>query len=172
MVREVLAKRMEDVLKAQLVLISDIYTVQKKLYTNVLTRDWEQVNQRIEALDDLSQRFQIADKRLVQTMHEVIGSIPLDKAGTKIPDETVAQVIMKFSTPERANLSNLYKTLKEKVLLSKIENDVFNSYIEHARSLVTGVFDVVSHDRSGQTYTRTGVKADSDVSNVLVNRVY
>lgn len=161
-----LSKQMEAVLKSQIKLMDEIYSLQRKIYGTVLKRDWENTKNGMSELDGLSERFCEADKRLASLIAEH-GQVSSGKSG-----ETIESLIAGFTSVGNATLENLYKTLKEKVLLSKIENDVFNNYIDHARTLISGVFDVVSHNRSGETYTRMGVKADSDLSNLVVNRVY
>lgn len=171
MVQEILSKKMEYVLKAQIALMDNIYRLQRKVYDNVLHRDWENTKEGMNSLDELSEQFTIEDKKLAMLLDEA------NKTYAGKTEETeealdLEEVIKHFSGRSQAILLNLYKTLKEKVFLSKIENDVFNNYVDHARSLVNGVFDVVAHNRSGQTYTRTGVKADSDVSNLVINRVF
>ncbi len=161
-----LPQKMEAVLRTQIKLMDEIYSLQRKVYSTVLTRDWESTKNGMNELDELSEKFCEADKRLVSLMLEHSG----DTVGTQ--NDTLDTLLSGFSGKDSAVLENLYKTLKEKVFLSKIENDVFNNYIDHAQTLVSGVFDVVSHNRSGETYTRTGLKADSDLSNLVVDRVY
>ena len=171
MVYEILSKKMENILKSQISLIDKIYAVQKKVYADVLHRDWESTREQMNILDEISCQFSEEDKRLAMLIRE-INQTCSDQSSANETNLTVEQAIKVFSQKSQVLLLHLYKTLREKVFLSKIENDVFNNYIDHARGLVNGVFDVVSHNRSGQTYTRTGVKAEADISNLVVNRVF
>ncbi|MEL3908735.1 MAG: hypothetical protein P1P64_06960 [Treponemataceae bacterium] len=167
-----LAKQMENVLRLQIKLIDEIYAIQRNVYNQVLKRDWDKSKKSMEDLDVLSEKFATADSKLVALMNEK-NSVSKQGLENKISlNETLDKTIAGFSVPEKAKIENLYKTLKEKVCLSKIENDAFNAYIDHARSLVSGIFEVLAQNRSGDTYTCTGAKSDGDISNVLVNRVY
>lgn len=157
-------EKLEKNLFVQTSLIDSIYELQRSVYDLVLKRDWENAKKMMGEIDEFSEKFILAEKKLIAIMGE--STFETQK------NNNLENLIDSFLEPNRSKLKNIYKTLKEKVLLSKIENDVFNSYLEHAQILLKGVFELVSEDRSGQTYTRTGEKADSDLSNVLVDRVF
>lgn len=161
---DALSNKMEGTLKSQINLVDEIYALQKKIYNYVLKRDWADVKIAMDNLDNLSEKFKLADEQMVLLINA--------DSKTVDPCKNLNEAMKKFPSGKKAEIKNLCKTLKEKLYLSKIENDVFNNYIDHTRNLVASVFDIVSENRAGQTYTRTGNRADSDLSNVLVNRVF
>lgn len=162
MTKNIILDEMESVLKVQITLMEQIHQLQRTVYKSVINRDWEETEKGMQNLDDLSKKFSIADQKLVRLL-----PYSSDNA-----NENLSDYIASLPTSDRQKITVLYNTLKEKTFLSKIENDILNTYLEHARSLVSGIFDAVSEERYGQTYTNTGARADNDLSNVLVDRVF
>ncbi|PIE98730.1 MAG: hypothetical protein CR988_01805 [Treponema sp.] len=164
MVRNLYAKRMEEVLRTQIGVIDSIYTLQKKIHQFVMERDWISTQEGITSLNKLSGEFAECDKRAAQIIS--------DSSGNSDMAFNFENFTENMPKSEKAGLNTLYKSLKERIFLSKIENDVFNSYVSHAKDLVEGVFCIVADNRKGQTYTRTGVMASGDMSNLVVDTVF
>jgi hypothetical protein len=62
--------------------------------------------------------------------------------------------------------------MKRLLVLSKSENDVFNTYISNARTLVTGMLETVLPARRNKIYTRRGSLASAPVESLVVNRSF
>lgn len=159
--------QMESILRRQITLMDAIYVLQRKVYNFVLKKDWDNTKQGMTDLDTLSERFRLADQNLCALITE--SSVNPEDADA---NKTLDDVLSKLSIDERSKVTVLFKTLKEKVALSKIENNVFNTYLEHSRALLGGLFETVFDEPTGQTYTSTGAKADGEAAHALVNLVF
>ncbi|AGT43048.1 flagellar export chaperone FlgN [Treponema pedis] len=155
-----IAEQTACILKKQIESVEKIYVLQKDMYKNVLERDWLESEKCLRSLDKLSKEFKALDKELYTLVEEgVFGEDEIDFfAFTKSLNEA-----------DKTALNTLYKTLKEKLASSKIENEVFSSYITHAQSLVQGVINIISEERNGKCYTRTGKHVNADMTSLVLN---
>lgn len=153
------------ILTEQTELIEKIYSLQKNMYTSVLERDWLECEKDIRALDELSKKFINLDKVLYTVIKSGTQSNDI-QSGT---DADFFSFTNNFEKAEKEKLEILYKTLKGKIASSKIENEVFSSYITHAQILVNGILELISEERNGRCYTRAGKRVNADMKSLVLN---
>ncbi len=156
-----LASNMKACLKKQLELVDKIYTLQKSVYSKVIERDWLESEKSLRQLNKLSNEFMELDKNLY--------SMIKDKAPNNID---FFECTKTFSKEEKEELDSLYKDLKNKLVESKIENDSLSNYVKHAQSLVQGMVDIISEERTGKCYTPTGKRVSADLSNIVLDKSF
>ncbi len=154
------AADIKNILHEQIDLIDNIYALQKAMYQGVLDRDWQESEKNLSSLNDASVKFSHLDKKLY-------GLLQTDEKDSHQIDFYVHT--KQFAPADKKKIDSLYEKLKERVFYSKIENDVFSSYIHHAQSLVQGVVDIISEERNGKCYTRTGKRVNADMTSLVLN---
>ncbi len=160
--KNLLAGKIEKNLKAQIDIAEQIYVLQKTMYKAVLKRDWQESEKQINMLSILSARFAELDKK----NYLLFGNT---EDGMEKFD--FVNAVKDFSQEDKNRLNLIYNELKEKVYRSKIENDAFSSYLEHAQSLVQGMVDIILDERNGKCYTQTGQRVNVDMTSLVLNEI-
>ncbi len=156
-----LASEMKTCLKKQSELVSKICTLQKSVYNHVIERDWLESEKALRKVNKLSNDFMELDKNLYR-MIKIQAPKNLD----------FFECTKTFPKEEKEKLNSLYKDLKKKLLESKIENDSLSNYVKHAQSLVQGMVDIISDERTGKCYTPSGKKVSADLSNLVLDKSF
>lgn len=157
-------ERMEQILTEQTAAVERIYALQKDMYKSVMERDWLACEKQLSSLNSLSQKFSELDKKLFDLIEDFNHGDFL--IGGQLDFFTFTNTLQK---DDKKKLECLYKTLQSKIASSKIENEVFSNYIAHAQSLVQGIVDIISEERGGKCYTRTGKKVNADMTSLVLN---
>lgn len=160
--KNLLAGEIEKNLKEQIDIAEQIYVLQKAMYQAVLKRDWQESEKQINMLSILSAKFADLDKK----NYLLFGNT---ENGTEKFD--FVNAIKDFSQEDKNRLNLIYNELKEKVYRSKIENDAFSSYLEHAQSLVQGMVDIILDERNGKCYTHTGERVNVNMTSLVLNEI-
>ncbi len=156
-----LANQMKSCLEKQSKVVDQIYALQKSVYNNVIERNWLESEKSLRKVNELSAEFMELDKNLYRMI----------KAQTP-QNVDFFECTQDFPEEEKNKLNNLYKELKKKLIESKIENDSLSNYVKHAQSLVQGMVDIISDERTGKCYTPSGKKVSADLSNIVLDKSF
>ncbi len=158
------ASLLEKLLSSELLVLADLYACQKTMYECVLVRDWVALQSATSASHLLVNSFLEHESRRIALLQEELPGIE----GTK----DFYQITAFFGEKERIHINSLFREMKRLLLLSKTENDVFNTYITNARTIVSGMLETILPARRNKIYTRRGSLAAACVENLVVNRSY
>lgn len=156
--------RLEDILRTEITILSDLYLFQKRMYECVLVRDWVLLETETSSSEVLVNSFLEQEKIRINILSSLIPEIE----GSK----DFYRVTALFPEVERVKINTLFREMKRLLLLSKTENEVFNAYVSNARSVVSGMIETFLPARKNKIYTRRGSLASAKVENLVVNRSF
>jgi hypothetical protein len=155
---------LEIILDNEIGVLVALYSCQKLMYESVLVRDWISLQKQTAQTDQYVQTFLNYEteriKILKEQMPEIEGSTDFYQFTSQIPE------------PERTRINCRFREMKKLLLLSKTENDVFNTYITNARTIVAGMLETVLPARKNKIYSRKGNLVAANVENLVVNRSF
>jgi len=153
-----------EILRNQITVLSDLYSCQKRMYQGVLVRDWIQIQKETAIYNTLGDVFiDLEDQRIsacAALLDGADGSTDFYRITSVLPEAL------------RSPVNSLFREMKRLLLLSKTENEVFNTYIANARKMVSGMIETVSPARRNKIYTRRGSLATPPVENLVLNRSF
>ncbi len=154
------AKRLYDVLLAQIELINQIYQMQKSVRSCVTNRDWDSLQSTLYYINELSEGFTELEERRVKYFQDfgAVGS-DISTVSRNIPPQ--------FKNP----IQSVFNDMKKKLLLSKVENDAINEYVKLSQEFLQGIFDSVLPQRRNTLYSRTGSLIKNQPESIVVNAV-
>ena len=153
--------KIKSVLVSQDKLLSEIYDTQKKLRESVNERNWDELQYHLTSFNALSNKFsELENERL--KCFEYFGlkdGASLNTTGKNISKETLNDI------------QQLYNSVKQRLLASKIENKALNDYIKITTEFLQGVFDNVVPQRKTTVYSRTGSLVKNQPQSMILNTV-
>lgn len=155
---------LEKTLLGEISVLSGLYACQKRMYECVLVRSWVQLQKEMAVSEVYADKF----ASLEQKRHELVQSICPGTEGAK----DFYSVTANLDTENRARINDLFREMKRLLLLSKTENDVFNTYITNARAVISGMLETVLPGRHNKIYTRRGALASVNVDSLVLNRSF
>lgn len=155
------AKRLYDVLLAEIELMTQIIQMQRSVRESTKNRDWENLQNTLYYIEELSDGFIDLEERRVGYFKE-FGS----KTGSDLH-------IIKPNLPFqfRNPIASVFADLKKKLLESKIENDAINEYVSITQDFIQGVFDEVLPQRRNTMYSKIGTLIKNQPESIIVNAV-
>ena len=76
-----------------------------------------------------------------------------------------------ISKETMSDIQQLYSSVKQRLLASKIENKALNDYIKITTEFLQGVFDNVVPQRKTTVYSRTGSLVKNQPQSMILNTV-
>ncbi len=138
------SERLLNVLKSQDEILNTILKEQGKLHKNVKKRKWDDLEQNLAVIKNLSDNFVELDEKREQ----IVGD------DRKIYYEN--------------GIEEVFYNLRTKLAKSKIENEALRTYVSTTREFIGNVLEECSkHDTS--TYGQDGSKVKREVGSMLVN---
>jgi hypothetical protein len=153
--------KLKSVLTSQDKLLSEICDTQKKLRESVNERDWDELQYHLASFDALSNKFSQLENERIRCF-EYFGLN--DGASLNLKDN-------KISKESINDIQNLYNSVKQRLLASKIENKALNDYIKITTEFLQGVFDNVVPQRKTTVYSRTGSLVKNQPQSMILNTV-
>jgi hypothetical protein len=153
--------KIKSVLVSQDKLLSEIYDTQKKLRESVNERNWDELQYHLTSFNALSNKFSELEKERLECF-EYFGlkdGASLNTTGKNISKETLNDI------------QQLYNSVKQRLLASKIENKALNDYIKITTEFLQGVFDNVVPQRKTTVYSRTGSLVKNQPQSMILNTV-
>jgi hypothetical protein len=156
--------RLEELLDKEICVLNNLYACQKRMYETVLVRDWIALQKELMISGKISETFQNLETQRVSLLR---ASFP-DCEGSS----DFYHITARFPESVRTRINAQFRELRKALLLSRAENDIFNTYIVNARTVVSGMIDSVVPERRNKIYTRQGSLASAKVESLLVNRSF
>lgn len=134
-----------QVIQDENILLDKILNQQNLLHGCVKEKNWDKLNENIENLQNLSDKFsELEEKRSV-----------------------LAQSVGK----DDAEIKPVLREVRGKLQRSKIENRALNEYISTTRKFLQGVFDSVVPQRRNKRYSDKGEIIKPELSSVVLNQL-
>ncbi len=155
------SEKLKTVLKLEDNLLSEIHKTQKKIRESVNERNWDDLENYILTFDSLSNKFTDFEKERLDCFAHLglKDGIGLSSSNNKFNQEVTADI------------KELYLSVKQKLLASKIENNALNDYIKITTEFLQGVFDNVIPQRKNTLYSRTGALVKNQPKSMILNTV-
>lgn len=155
------AAKLLNVLQEQNKTITLIYELQKALRTTVNEKNWINLQNNAIKLTKLSENFSELEMKRVSYFSYFGNELGNDvyKISKKIHIDFSKKIIFE------------YNTLRQKLAVSKIENNSLNDYIRITSNFIQGVFDNVIPQRKNIVYSRNGQLIKNQPKSLVVNAV-
>lgn len=158
------AVRIRESLESEISAMSELYACQIRMYESVLTRDWVSLQGETALKESLAETLERLEGERKMLMLEV--------AFTTGHSTDFYRVTSTFPEETRKQLNDRYRELKRMVLLAKTENDIFDAYLEHAKTLLSGLIETFVPSRRNKIYTRNGSIMAAQVESLVLNRSF
>ncbi len=136
--------------------------VQQQIVRSAVTgRDWNQLQDAVSAVNSLSKEFaSLESKRIEKSL----------KLNSENPDDIFA---VTNSAPEelKKSIIETFYQVRQKLVVSKIENDAINEYIRITQEFLQGVFDNVLPQRRNKLYSASGKMVKNQPKSVILNAI-
>jgi hypothetical protein len=156
--------RLEELLGKEISVLNNLYVCQKRMYETVLTRDWIALQKEFMLSGKMSETFQNLEEQRASLLRSCNPELDATK--------DFYHITTNFPEPSRTRINVLFREMKKQLLLSKTENDVLNTYVANARTVVAGMIDSVVPERRNRIYTRQGSLMPGKVESLVVNRSF
>lgn len=143
---DAVAIELNKILAKQNDLLTVILTEQRLIRETVTKRDWEQLNAAIYRIQLLSDEFSVLEESRVQVIKSFTGNDTLD----------VYQISHFFSSDLRQSLLENFRLMRQKLAVSKIENDSISEYIRVTKDFLQTVFDTAVPQARNTVYSNKG----------------
>ena len=153
--------KLKNVLIAEDEVLTEIHDIQKNIRKSVNDRNWNDLQNYLISFDNLSTKFNsLEEERL-----ECFSYFGLkDGAGLSSSNN-------KFTHEATGGIQDLYLSVKQKLLASKIENNALNNYIKITTEFLQGVFDNVIPQRKTSVYSRNGYLVKNQPQSMILNTI-
>lgn len=158
------APQLEEILRNEISVLQALYACQKRMYECVLVRDWVLLQKETSE----SETYATILTRLEEERVACAKALSPDAEGSR----DFYAITAGLSGEARARTNDLFREMKRLLLLSKTENDVFDTYISNARAVITGMLETVLPGRKTKIYTRKGNLVSTNVESLVLNRSF
>jgi len=158
------AEQLEEILLHETGVLSSLHVCQKRMYESVLIRDWLAFQKETEVSETISNSFLELEKKRIEVARSILSDV---EGSTDFYRITIA-----IQEPMRSRINSLFRDVKRLLLLSKTENDVLNTYVSNARTLVSGLIETALPARRNKIYTKHGSLASKNVESMVLNRSF
>ena len=158
------AEQLEEILLHETGVLSSLHVCQKRMYESVLIRDWLAFQKETEVSETISNSFLELEKKRIEVARSILSDV---EGSTDFYRITIA-----IQEPMRSRINSLFRDVKRLLLLSKTENDVLNTYVSNARTLVSGLIETALPARRNRIYTKHGSLASKNVESMVLNRSF
>ncbi len=158
------ASLLETILRNEISVLAALYSCQKRMYECVLVRDWIELQKETTASEILVETWLEFERNRIELLREEVSGVE--------GSADFYRITLGFPEPDRSRINSLFREMKKLLLLSKSENEVFNTYIVNARTIVSGMLETVLPARRNKIYSRKGGIVAANVENLVVNRSF
>lgn len=149
---DLLGLQIIEVLFEQQDLILVLRKVQKAVRQAVNEKNWELMESSLDSISAISDSFSNLEEMRLELLMEIPSFVY--EAG-----EDIYQVAGFFMPKIKNVMIETYRSIRQEVTASKVENDSLTEYIRVSKDFLQGVFDTVVPQRRNVVYTRKGLKA-------------
>jgi len=154
-------QRLYQTLLSQNEVLSEIISQQQLLHAGVKLKNWEQVERAVAAVNALSERFSQLENERTALFTLVCPEHASD----------IYEVSRNLPSAFKRPVLEAFHQVRQKLAVSKIENDVLNEYIRITREFLQGVFDCVLPQRRNTLYSASGAVVRARPESVVLNTV-
>lgn len=150
-----------QILLNQNAVLAEIISQQRILRTAVTAKDWNQVERAGFDIDALAERFSYLENERVQVFKQLCAENPDD----------IFLVSRDLPAAFRRPVIEAFHQVRQKLAISKIENEALNEYIRITRNFLQEVFDNVLPQRRNTLYSSAGTVVKVQPESVVLNTV-
>jgi len=166
-------EKCRDILLRECEHIQEASTIQEKLHTAVINREWTDFDSHISAMNTIENKLaSLEDER--EQLFLAFESLTLHNF---ISDRTDAKgrfyaMVSLLPENQRNDLTSIYRGLKLDTLKLRIANEAFLTYLAGIKSTLKEFFEYAFPDRAGKLYTRDGTHLSHDMRSMVLNRSF
>lgn len=142
--------------------LEKIHDDQLSVRKSVTNRDWESLQAGLIRIQGFADKFNELEKTRVELFVELGG----------FQNNDIYSIIPKLPKKERAKITDLFHSVRQKLLVSKIENDSLNEYIRVTKDFLQDVFDKVMPQRRNVLYSSSGALIKNQPDSMVLNTVF
>lgn len=157
-------ERLENLLDAGIKTMSEMHACQRRMHEWVLLRDWVALQKESAVRDSLERKM-----TAIETERQTVMAAIAPEAAAVTDFYRVTSLL---ESGTRGVLNAKFRELKRLVMLSKTENEIFETYLNHAQSLLKGLIDAVMPSRRNRIYTKNGGFDSGPVESLVLNRSF
>ncbi len=159
-----LAARCADILRQETALLERLGSAQESVRRAAFARDWSNMDSLLACLDEYGNSFELLEAERVRIFSE-LGD------GSKNSGSFYA-IAARLESPQRKELTELYRRLKLDTLKVRLANDALSSYLNAARATLSGFLDAAFPDRRGRIYSRRGAAVHAEMRSIVIDRSF
>ncbi|MFC2288652.1 hypothetical protein [Treponema lecithinolyticum] len=150
-----------QILLNQNAVLAEIITQQRILRTAVTAKDWKQVERAGFEVNALAERFSYLENERMQVFKQLCSEKPDD----------IFEVARDLPPAFRRPVIEAFHQVRQKLAVSKIENEALNEYIRITRNFLQEVFDSVLPQRRNTLYSSAGTVVKVQPESVVLNTI-
>ncbi|WP_449190074.1 hypothetical protein [Treponema lecithinolyticum] len=150
-----------QILLNQNAVLAEIITQQRILRTAVTAKDWKQVERAGFDINALAERFSYLENERMQVFKQLCSEKPDD----------IFEVARDLPPAFRRPVIEAFHQVRQKLAVSKIENEALNEYIRITRNFLQEVFDSVLPQRRNTLYSSAGTVVKVQPESVVLNTI-
>ncbi len=150
-----------QILLNQNAVLTEIITQQRILRTAVTAKDWKQVERAGFEVNALAERFSYLENERMQVFKQLCSEKPDD----------IFEVARDLPPAFRRPVIEAFHQVRQKLAVSKIENEALNEYIRITRNFLQEVFDSVLPQRRNTLYSSAGTVVKVQPESVVLNTI-
>lgn len=150
-----------QILLNQNAVLAEIITQQRILRTAVTAKDWKQVERAGFEVNALAERFSYLENERMQVFKQLCSEKPDD----------IFEVARDLPPAFRRPVIEAFHQVRQKLAVSKIENEALNEYIRITRNFLQEVFDSVLPQRRNTLYSSAGTVVKLQPESVVLNTI-
>lgn len=158
---DAVALRLNDLLCKENELLNVILTEQRLIRETVKTREWSQLDAAIYRIQKMSDEFKNLESQRLNILYQFTGDESLD----------VYQISHMFSLDLRQSLLESFRLMRQKLAVSKIENDALSEYIRVTKDFLQGVFDSAVPQARNTLYSNKGKVVKSMPESLVLDQI-
>lgn len=150
-----------QILLNQNAVLAEIITQQRILRTAVTAKDWKRVERAGFDINALAERFSYLENERMQVFKQLCSEKPDD----------IFEVARDLPPAFRRPVIEAFHQVRQKLAVSKIENEALNEYIRITRNFLQEVFDSVLPQRRNTLYSSAGTVVKVQPESVVLNTI-
>ncbi|MGL4981654.1 MAG: hypothetical protein ACRC4W_02135 [Treponemataceae bacterium] len=159
---DIIGLEMNELIMRQNNILTLILADQRLIRQAVVDRNWETLDQTIHKVQILSDEFESLENKRQQ----LLGQIDCESG------KDIYQIAYMFSESVRQSLLENFRLMRQKLAVSKIENDSITDYVRITKGFLQGVFESVVPQRRSKVYSNSGKIVDTVPESVILNRLF
>ncbi|MDR1748285.1 MAG: hypothetical protein LBR47_04425 [Spirochaetaceae bacterium] len=163
---DVYGEKLNTILLEEANLLSVILEKQRAIRNCVNNKEWVSLEQRLDEIFNLSGSFQELEKQREQHFAEIASLTGVTETG----EQGFYTFIRAFSPRLREDILRNFRTIRQDLVISRIENNSLDRYIASATALLKGLFEDVVPQRRNKIYSRRGTIAAREPDSLIFNQ--